>query len=859
MKASSERVAAWIAIAVLSYLVPVFALTSPETFLGHRVGADRRLAGYEQIHEYLLKLDGESGRVQYLTIGTSTLGKPIGMAVVSSEANMAALEGHRATVRRLADPRGVSAGEMEALVDGGKVFLLILCNQHSNEIASSNMALELVWSLARGDDPEMERALRDVVVMIVPTANPDGQEMIVDFYDKYLGTPYEGGQMPWLYHHYAGHDNNRDWFVLNLAENDALVDVLYGDWHPQVLVDVHQMGANGPRMFVPPFFDPPNPNNPKVIWSQIEILGSYMKYRLAADGKSGVINNAYYSGWYQGSIRPNATQHNITALLTENASVRIATPVYIEPSELRGTSQGLPEYGVKMNFTDPWPGGWWRLRDIVDYQLVAMKGMIVACERNRDQFLRNFHGMAAEALRLTEDGAPYAYIIPADQRDPGATARLLKIFDRTRCEIHRARSEFRYGDRVFPEGSLVLMVAQPFGRFVKDLLEVKPYPDMREYPGGPPMPPYDNAAWTLGLMMGVDVVEASRPFDADLVLLDSAPIAPSFALGGAALLDCRDNNAYHAVNVLLDGKARVRRYTERFNAGGREWPAGTFLVDAPEKLLRRAADSCRVTFVPVSAAPAGERHALKLGRVGVYRGWVPSADEGWTRLVLDRFAFNHERLTNERAQKGGLIQDFDVIVLPSLGKQDMIDGPGSGSRNPGLRNTPPEYSGGLGKSGVKALEQFVKDGGVLIALRGACSLPIEEFRIPVREGSAKTSEGDFFCPGSLLGITVDNGHPLGFGMPEDAAAFYSGGKLLETFIPPAVDTDRRVVVSYTREDVLLSGWVVGEKAILGKPAVVDVSLGKGRVVLFGFGAQNRAQTWGTFKLLFNAILCGYGT
>ncbi|MCE5269718.1 M14 family metallopeptidase [bacterium] len=832
------------------------ALTSPDDYLGYHLGADRKLAGLEEIDGYLTKLDQESERIFYCQVGTSTQGRPLNMAVISTEQNMARLNAHRTAVRRLADPRTLSGAAVDSLVAEGKVFVLFLCNQHSNEIASSNTALELAWSLAAGTDPVIERALQDVVVMIVPTANPDGQQMIVDYYDRFVGTPYEGGDLPWLYHQYSGHDNNRDWFFLNLAETRALVEVMYGSWHPQVLLDVHQMGSSSVRMFVPPFYDPPNPNNPRLVWEQIEVLGSYMKYCLAASGKSGVINNAMFSGWYQGSVRPNATQHNITALLTETASARIATPLYVERSELTG-AEGLPEYARQMNFIDPWPGGWWRLRDIIDYQLVAMRAMIDCASRHREQFLRNFEHMAAEAVELPEHGAPYAYAIPPRQDDPGAVARLLEIFGRTHCEIQRATEPFSAGGRVYPENTVVLKTGQPYGRFIKDMLEVKPYPDLREYPGGPPKQPYDNAAWSLGPLMGVRVDELTEPFEAELAQLKGAPQAEAASAGGLALLDSRDCNTYLALNMLLDQRVRVERYAEEVSAADRRWSAGALLVEGPERVLGRVADSCRVVFTPVGALPAGYKFPLKRGRVGLYRGWVASEDEGWTRYTLDRFGFDWDRLTNERTKKGGLRRDYEVIILPSLGKDEMITGAGPEAAGWGLRSRPPEYCGGIGKDGVKNLEEFVREGGVLIALREACALPLQEFGLPVREAKGKTFEGEFFCPGSLLRLEVDTRDPVGFGMPQSAAAFWADGVLLETFIPPTVELDRRVVASYAAADPLISGWVVGAKAVQGQPAVVDVSLGKGHVILFGFGPQSRAQSWGTFKLLFNAILRGY--
>ena len=848
--AAGKRTSPWTSILAVFILFKVsllFALTSPEDYLGHRVGADRKLARYDRVIAYLKKLSDESDRVQYMTVGKSTRGVPIALAVVSTEENMRDIEKYRSISRKLTDPRKLGKADAMSLAEQAKVFLLLLCNQHSAEIASSNMAMELAYDLARGFEPELEKALQDVFVMIVPSANPDGQRMIVDHYDKYVGTEYEGGGLPWLYHSYAGHDINRDWFFLNLAETDALVDVMYRDWFPQVMVDVHQMGMAGVRMFVPPFYDPPNPNNHHLIWNQIELFGTYMKYRLAGAGKKGVINNAYYSGWYQGSIRPNATQHHITSLLTENASVRIASPIFVDPSELQGTQKGLPEYGVKMNFTDPWPGGWWRLRDIVEYQLVAFKAMVEACSANRLQLLRNFYRMAAETLDLPAQGAPYAYLVHPNQRDPGSTARMLRIFERTACEIHRAKRPFIADDRIWPENTIVLKVGQPYGRFVKDLLERKPYPDLRKYPGGPPMPPYDNAAWTVPLLMGVEVTEISGPFDTELELLEKAPLPPVYVEGTPALLDCRDNNAYCAVNMLLPRRARVYRFNKAVKVEGETLPPGCFLVEAPTTLLKRVAKAAWVPFRQLKEVPDGEKTLVRAGKIGLYRGWVASMDEGWTRLALDLFDFNHERLDNDRLKRGKLLEEYSVIILPSLGADEIIKGhEGTG--------WPPEYRGGIGKEGVNSLKEFVKQGGTLIALRRACRLVLQEFEIPVYE---ERTGKDFYCPGSLVRLEVDNTHSLGYGMPERSAGFYSDGVILGTELPLAAGPDRRVVARYGSKEVLLSGWILGEENVRGKPAVADVSLGKGNIVLCGIGVQNRAQTWGTFKLLFNGIFRGF--
>ena len=267
----------------------------------------------------------------------------------------------------------------------------------------------------------------------------------------------------------------------------------------------------------------------------------------------------------------------------------------------------------------------------------------------------------------------------------------------------------------------------------------------------------------------------------------------------------------------------------------------------------KIASETRTVFQPVEDLDLGKPVPLKKTRVGVYRGWVKSIDEGWTRLVFDEFGFNYVQLDNERVRKGELIKDYDVIVLPRMNPDRIIDGVDSESDGSSLQSMPPEYQGGITSAGVEALETFVSSGGVLIAMREAALLPIEHFGIPVREDLKGLSNTEFFCPGSLVRIKVDNENPLGYGMPETGYAFYSSGLPLATMIPAVEDRDRRVVARYADDNILASGWLIGENYMRGKPAVVDVKYGKGHIVLFGFGVQNRAQTWGTFKFLFNAV------
>ncbi|MGZ4779745.1 MAG: M14 family metallopeptidase, partial [Thermoanaerobaculia bacterium] len=338
------------------------AAPSPSQFLGFQVGADRTLADYKQIAAYLRALDAASPRVEIETLGKTTLGNDMLMVVISSEENMRNLPRIKEISRQLADPRGLSDQQIDALVREGKTVVLVTCNIHSTEIGSSQMALEWAYALATANDEETKRRLDNVVLLLVPSLNPDGQIMVTDWYRKYVGTRYEGGSMPELYHHYVGHDNNRDWFMLTQIETKNMNRAIYHEWYPQVFVDEHQMGSEGPRMFIPPFADPVDPDVNPLIWREVNIIGSNMAFRLEQQNKSGLIYGYQFDAYWLGGTRNTGWWKNITGLLLEIASARVATPIKVDATELRGGTKGLVDYKATINHPNPWKGGVWRLR-----------------------------------------------------------------------------------------------------------------------------------------------------------------------------------------------------------------------------------------------------------------------------------------------------------------------------------------------------------------------------------------------------------------------------------------------------------------------------------------------------------------
>jgi len=486
-------------ITVLFFAIPLAAqIQTPSQFLKLDIGADRTLADYKQIRAYFDALDKASPRVEVEVLGKTTLGGEMFMAVISSEENIRNKARIQETAKRLADPRGLADAEADRLVREGKTVVLVTCNIHSTEIASSQMAMEWAHALATATDAETKRRLDNVVLLLVPSLNPDGQQMIVDYYRKYVGTPYEGGELPWLYHHYVGHDNNRDWYMLTQLETRALNRAVYHEWNPQVFVDEHQMGTEGPRMFIPPFADPVDPDVHPLIWREVNMIGANMALRLEQKNKSGLIYGYSFDAYWLGGTRNTGWWKNVTGMLLEIASARIASPTYIEQNELRGGSKGLVDYKPTINHPNPWKGGWWRLRDIMDYGRIASDALHEMAADRREDLLRNLlvRSRAAIANAAPND----AYRIPHEQRDWPTAQHLAWLMAEHNVEVRQAAN----GDYWIP-------LAQPYSKFVLEMMEPQRYPEVRLQPGRDILRPYDVATWTLPLQMGVRVERASMP------------------------------------------------------------------------------------------------------------------------------------------------------------------------------------------------------------------------------------------------------------------------------------------------------------------------------------------------------------
>lgn len=777
-------------------------LPSPASALGFTPGDDRRIADWQQITNYFKRLDAASDRVGLRTLGETTLGRPLIVAFISAPENIRNLAKYQDIARRLADPRLIRTdAEREALTREGKTVVVISCSIHSTEIVASQMSMQLAYELASAEDAETREILQNTILLLVPSANPDGVDIVANWYRKTLGTPYEGTEPPELYHHYAGHDNNRDWFMLNLKETQLLTHLFWREWFPQVVYDVHQQGANGSRFFVPPFYDPPNPHIPPLLLREVGLIGHKIAADLQADGQQGVITNALYDTWWHGGFRTAPYYHNSVGILTEAASARLMSPVEVTREQLsKSSSRGMPNaLQSATNFPDPWPGGTWRARDIMRIELTASRAVLSMAAKYRERYLRNFYQLGREASSVSpRAGTPLAYVIPAEkQQSKDALAKMLGALAAQGVEVYRLGYEAyitveRNSDKFqsAPAGSYIVLLQQPYRANVLALFERQTYPDRRTATGEAERP-YDVAGWTLPMQMGVEVL-------------------PVYTLTGD-----------YAIPLLNGDKRDVT-------------------------LVRDESDARRLLGLPVKqdAASPIANPLTRPVRLALYKSWTGSMDEGWTRYVFDTFNVPFQSLLDRDVRAGNLRERYDVIVLPSMRPREIVEGRSK-------ETAPAQFTGGITEAGVENLRRFVEEGGTLICFDASAELAIKRFNLPLRNVLEGVKSSEFYGPGSILRLTVDTAHPLARGFGKDVDAYFINSSAFEVL--SGAKTDLRVIARYAERDVLRSGWLLGEKLIAGKIALAEAPFGKGRIVLFAFRPQHRAQTWGTFPFIWNAI------
>ena len=817
------------------------ALPKPEQALGFQVGADRKLADWGQIVDYFKKLDEASDRVSVLELGRSTQGKPFIMAVISAPANLSNLERYREIQSLLADPRE-SVDSASELIRKGKVVTLVTCGIHSTEVASSLMAIELAYELASSEDPQVAEILEKEIVLVVPSLNPDGTDIVTNWYRRTLGSPAEGLPPPRLYHQYAGHDNNRDWFMFTQRETRLIVEGVYHVWRPQVVVDVHQMAPYGARIFVPPYVDPIDPNVDPVLRAGIVEMGASVFAGLVREGKTGVVTNAIFDCYTP--ARAYQHYHGGVRILIEVASAQLATPITVTPDQLVGGA-GFDPTVASWNFPAPWRGGKWGLSDIISYQKSAVSLCLRHAARFRAEWLSAFRQALVNAANRER---PYAFVLPAAERDPQAVADLLEIMRLGEVDVFRARRAFTASGRLvsgpygqvgrssFPEGSLLIPMRQPYSAFAKTLLEAAGY---RMPAGSEEQAPYDVTAHNLAIHLGLEVYQVDEPFDADLSPVSSRLLDEFRGVEGKGdyVLFSHENTAFARLsNRLLAAGVPLSWAPSGFQAEGKGYPAGTIMARyrGEDSDLETLIGELPIAVRRVRKAPLVAWQTFRRPRVALFRGASPATDEGWTRWVLEQYEFPYVSLSSQEVRQGDLSR-YDVVVLPSQQPAAVVDG---------LTAPYPEsYRGGIGADGLAKLKQFAEAGGMVLLLGRAGELA---GRLDAGMTAVAPGPDEMLAPGAFLRVDVNNRHPIGYGFPEEGAVMFEDGLAFNL-------TRGLAVVRYAKDDLLVDGWARGEGHLAGTCALAEAACGRGAVVAIGFRTQFRAQARATFKFLFNAL------
>ena len=773
---------------------------TPESHFGHRIGVDRELLDWDKVVSYFQALGKTSDKVRVEELGKTAEGRPFIAATISSAATLRNLDHYKEIQAKLADPRRTTPEESARLIDEGKTVVLITCSIHATEVASTHSAIQFVYNLLTQDTPKFRAILDNVIIVLVPSQNPDGLDIVTRWYRKTLGTPYEGTSPPELYQKYLGHDNNRDWYIFTQPEQ-RITAVLENDWHPQIVYDVHQQGSYASRMFVPPWLNPIDPNVDPALAQEGNYLGMSMAADLTAASKKGVVTNALYDFW--APARQYMAYHGGIRILSEAASASLASPLTVRPDQIQTTGLGYNPRERSWNYLEPWEGGTWRIGDIVDYQLIAFESLLYEAAVRRSDFLRNFYEVGQRAVARK---SPFAFVIPRAQADPGAARKMLELLQFGDVEIDRASNAFNAGGKQYAEGSYIIRMQQPYSSYAKTLLERQHYPDLRSYPGGPPQRPYDVTAQTLPLLMGVETDTVEAPFRV------SARPAKSFEFPAERTLAASDSDTWRAVNKIWSGGANVFRAV----AGG------DFFAQRPKNV---------------------ESLEIARPRIALYRSYVPAIDEGWTRWLLEDFGFAYQNILNPDINSGNLRERFDVIVFPDQPASQIASG-----FEPGTM--PQEYTGGLGAKAAANLKTFAEQGGTLVFLNRSANYAVEHLHLGVKNVIAGVPNRDFYSPGSLLNVTLDTRMALANGLPENIAIWSEESPAWE--IPAGLG--EATVARYPADHVLASGWLLGESYLKGRAALLEVGIGQGEVVLFGMRPQYRAQSYQAFKLFFNSLV-----
>ena len=884
------------------------AITTPLEQFGFSLGDDYQLANYTQLEAYWRKLASESDRMALEVIGTTAEGRPIYMAIITSPENHRNLDRYKDISRRLALAEGISEDDARELAGEGRSVVWIDGGLHATEMLGAQQLMELVYRMVSHTDDETLRFLDDTI-LLATCVNPDGLELVADWYMR-ESDPEErsASDLPRLYQKYTGHDNNRDFYMSSQPETEAINQVLYREWFPQIVYNHHQRGPRGTVLFAPPFRDPFNYNYDPLVVTSLDLVAGAMHSRFLAEGKPGATmrSGATYSTWWNGGLRTSPYFHNMIGLLTES----IGSPT---PEEIPFVvERQLPEG----DYPSPIEPQIWHFRQSVEYSMTANRAVLDVASRYRDTLLFNIWRMGMNSIErgsrdswtitparvslvdaeVKADGASSpdglddqdpkyfemlrdpelrdarGYVIPSDQPDFLTATKFVNVLIKNGVAVHRAVSDFEVLRQSYPEGSYIVKTSQAFRPHVLDMFEPQDHPDDFAFPGAAPTPPYDTTGWTLAYQMGVQFDRVLEGFDGPFEQIEGLADTPNGEIrelprARGFFLSHEVNDAFIAVNRLLKDGESVHWLRAPVDANGKTYPAGAMYIEAGPDTAERLgalAEDLGLVFDATATEPAVEAFELGEVRVGLWDRYGGSTPSGWTRFLLENFEFPFEVVYPQQLDRGNLTSQFDVLIFVDDGIPPEEEE--SDSLSVGAAVIPEQYSDQLGEvtlaDTVPRLREFLESGGTILtigqstALAEHLGLPVSDAlvrRVPNGDEQALTSDR-FFIPGSLLRVKVNNDNPLAFGFGPEADVVFSRSPAFK--LDPEAAEQQIVPVAWFGEDSLRSGWAWGEGYLENSVAIIDATVGEGKLFLFGPEIAFRAQPHGTFKFLFNGIYYG---
>ena len=841
-------------------------IPSPKETLGFEIGADFHLATYEQSLEYFMKLDAASDLLEMQYVGQTSEGRSWYFALISSKENIQNIDRYKEISQLLAHPGNLSEEEARQLAKEGKPIVHIDGGLHATEVAGAQHTISLAhYLLKNADDDKIKRILDDVIILLWPSLNPDGQEIVTSWYEQNVGTPYEVSPVPWLYQKYVGHDNNRDAYMVNMIES-RVIGRTWREWEPNIIHVHHQSSPFPTRIWLPPFAEPVATQTPPLVAREINMIGMAIAQALETNGLKGAVHmGTGFDAWYPGYIDYLPVLQNIPAFWTETALYRYATPYFYTIDDFPKDRNGLR---LESLYSSPWQGGWWRISDAIIYMQTASIAVMDYASKYSEVLLFNKYQSGRNTIEKYRNEPPYAYFIPQKQHDPVRPVELLRRMAFNGVRVSQLDKPVIYEGINYAKGTWVIPMDQEFAELAKQIFDVQTYPDLKEYPDGPPEQPYDAAGWTLPYQFGLKVVAGASPLSdeirsslrlvegealdwkenskEDLSKVDFVPGAGFNTNSNAAgiqplpgklsgsgnilVLDPKENNTFR---VLGEAKQRGNRIgfqpsTRKYTIRGSSSDQNKKWVDEYALNGSLVSKSTDVTTNP---------------RIAIYRPWTANMDMGWTRWLLDTYGIEYSSIRNSDFINGDLNERFDVILMASQRPGSIKNGYKKGQ-------APPRYEGGIGDTGIRNLNQFVLRGGTLICMNQSANFAIESLYLPVKNVVQDIERKDFFTGGSILSVESNPTHPIMSGMPSQVAIFVSRSPVFTTL----EGFEGESLAKYQpKGSPLLSGYLLGEKYINGYSASLDVQHGDGHVILIGFSPQWRGQPMGTYRILFNAL------